>query len=190
MFEFFQQYAELYGRDSGGWIYFALGLLGVFLYTFAFSLWVEVRRHPLAHQRVSEWTEQAILFVRAEGTTRVRIRARFQLLRDEVFLRFDRRLRYVTVLVSAAPLLGLLGTILGMTETFAVLAQGGSGILDRMAEGIGVALISTQLGLVLALPGTLLAVAIRRQCDRLQANLALLETSIIGQALGRKEATG
>lgn len=56
-------------------------------------------------------------------------------------------------LTAAAPLLGLLGTVTGMVATFgAVSRQGGEGATG-LAAGIHAALITTQLGLVAALPG-------------------------------------
>lgn len=63
----------------------------------------------------------------------------------------------ITVLLSALPLLGLLGTIKGLIETFNQMAV--SRGLDQQAllsSGISDALITTQLGLVLVIPGLLL----------------------------------
>ncbi len=58
-------------------------------------------------------------------------------------------------LISAAPLLGLLGTVIGMIKTFAVIMQYGIGNPHMMAEGISVALLTTQAGLTAAFPGML-----------------------------------
>jgi len=60
----------------------------------------------------------------------------------------------LAALVSAAPLLGLLGTVLGMVETFSGVASRSGGSVDLVAGGISQALITTQIGLVAALPGT------------------------------------
>ncbi len=60
---------------------------------------------------------------------------------------------YLRGLVAVAPLLGLLGTVLGMIETFQALVYGGVEMTTRLAEGIHVALYTTQAGLVAALPG-------------------------------------
>ena len=165
-----------------------LAALGIFLYHYAFSLWTEVRSHPLTGKA------NALSFAPAMdslagashefGVRAQRVREEFQLQYQNIFQPIDRRLQYVVVLTSAAPLLGLLGTILGMSDTFSVMAIGGSGLLDRMAEGIGTALLSTQIGLLLALPGTFAAVGIRRQRNRMEANLRLLEVDAIKKVLG------
>lgn len=163
-----------------------LAALGVFLYHYAFGLWTEVRNHPLAQRGASSVvfsSQTPFLNCPLRTKERVkRVREEFHLFYQNTFQPIDRRLQYVVVLTTAAPLLGLLGTILGMSDTFSVMATGGSGLLDRMAEGIGTALLSTQLGLLLAIPGTFAAVAIRRQRNRMEANLRLQEVEEIKRA--------
>ncbi|WP_028316564.1 MotA/TolQ/ExbB proton channel family protein [Desulfatibacillum aliphaticivorans] len=66
---------------------------------------------------------------------------------------FDKQLSVITVLASIAPLLGLLGTVLGMISTFDVISLHGTGNARAMAGGISEALISTQTGLLVAIPG-------------------------------------
>lgn len=68
---------------------------------------------------------------------------------------FDGQLRFVKVCVGAAPLLGLFGTVTGMLATFAALAEGtrGEQTMGAIAAGISEALITTEAGLVVALPG-------------------------------------
>jgi len=62
---------------------------------------------------------------------------------------------FTGVLISALPLLGLLGTIIGLLECFAGIAsEGASG--ELVSGGIADALLTTQLGLVCAIPGWLL----------------------------------
>ena len=57
------------------------------------------------------------------------------------------------VLVAVAPLLGLLGTVVGMIETFHALVHGNVEMTAKLADGIHIALYTTQAGLVAALPG-------------------------------------
>ncbi|MFQ5843875.1 MAG: MotA/TolQ/ExbB proton channel family protein [Planctomycetota bacterium] len=63
-----------------------------------------------------------------------------------------RHLPLIAVLASLAPLLGLLGTILGMVQTFGVITVYGTREVGRFAAGISQALVTTQAGLVTALP--------------------------------------
>lgn len=62
-------------------------------------------------------------------------------------------LAVIGVLAAIAPLLGLLGTVTGMMTTFDVLAIFGTGNAKAMAGGISEALITTQTGLLIAIPG-------------------------------------
>ena len=68
---------------------------------------------------------------------------------------FDRQLRLMRICVGLAPLLGLFGTVTGMLATFAALASGAGGeqTMGAIAKGISEALITTETGLVVALPG-------------------------------------
>jgi biopolymer transport protein ExbB len=64
----------------------------------------------------------------------------------------QRGLGALATIVGGAPLLGLLGTVLGMIKIFAVVATAGSGITEGLASGIAQALITTAAGLIIAIP--------------------------------------
>ena len=61
-------------------------------------------------------------------------------------------LNILSTIASVAPLLGLLGTVLGMIEVFAVITVNGIGQAGELAGGISQALVSTAAGLVVAIP--------------------------------------
>jgi biopolymer transport protein ExbB len=65
------------------------------------------------------------------------------------------RLWILDTIVTAAPLLGLLGTIFGIMETFNALAAGGVSDSAAVSRGIGTALIATAIGIATALLGLL-----------------------------------
>lgn len=90
-------------------------------------------------------------------------------LRDRLS-RFSTAVRSVSVL---APLLGLLGTVGGMIETFDHLGAVNSQVAGggSMGAGISEALVSTQAGLVVAVPGMLLGTLLMRRQRRLEDEL-------------------
>jgi len=78
---------------------------------------------------------------------------------DEAILRetapIETGLNFIKVLYVVAPLLGLLGTVVGMIATFQMITLFGTGDPRMMAGGISTALVTTVLGLVVAIPLTL-----------------------------------
>lgn len=75
----------------------------------------------------------------------------------------------MATLISALPLLGLLGTISGLLETFFLMSRGqGLDQSDLLTSGIADALITTQCGLAMAVPAWLLLAWTRRLAQRAQ----------------------
>jgi len=91
--------------------------------------------------------------------------------------RIKRFSRLIMTIVMAAPLTGLLGTVVGMIETFDSLmdanlfTQGGGGI----AGGISQALFTTQMGLLVAIPGLLMGRALDRRQNLMERELEQLK---------------
>ena len=79
---------------------------------------------------------------------------------DEAILRetapLESGLSFIKVMYVIAPLLGLLGTVVGMIATFQMITMSGTGDPKSMAGGISQALVTTVLGLVVAIPLTIL----------------------------------
>lgn len=67
----------------------------------------------------------------------------------------DRFLAVLSTVATVAPLLGLLGTVFGMIETFSVLHMDGIGNATALSGGISAALLTTAFGLVVAIPSTI-----------------------------------
>lgn len=84
----------------------------------------------------------------------------------------------LAALVAAAPLIGLLGTILGMIETFQGVSLRSGQTAELVASGISKALITTQVGLVVALPGTFGIAHLYRLRKTLSNRLDLMETQL------------
>ena len=82
-----------------------------------------------------------------------------------------RNLALIAVLAAVAPLLGLLGTVTGMMNTFNVIAVFGTGNARGMASGISEALITTQCGLLVAIPGLFMSAFLSRRADRIDNGL-------------------
>lgn len=81
------------------------------------------------------------------------------------------RLAAIGVLAAIAPLLGLLGTVTGMMATFDALAVFGTGNAKAMAGGISEALITTQTGLLVAIPGLYMKGFLERRAGNLRKRI-------------------
>lgn len=81
-----------------------------------------------------------------------------------------RRIEYLNLIATVAPMLGLLGTVTGMVKTFAALSQS-TGPVDPVALSAGIfqALVTTMMGLTVAIPILLLYTVLRNRADHVQA---------------------
>lgn len=77
----------------------------------------------------------------------------------------------LSVLAAIAPLLGLLGTVTGMINTFQVITTVGTGDPRMMSGGISEALLTTQFGLMVAVPIMLLHHFLQRRVDRISNDM-------------------
>ena len=84
----------------------------------------------------------------------------------------ERFLPFLAITAAAAPLLGLLGTVVGMINTFQLITIFGTGDAKSLSSGISEALMTTALGLVVAIPTLILHGALSRMAKR---KLGLLE---------------
>ncbi len=95
----------------------------------------------------------------------------------------------LAVLGAVAPLLGLLGTVTGMIDTFRVITLFGTGDPRLMSGGISEALVTTELGLAVAIPIMLLHTWLSRRADHIIGDMeekAVRLTNIIQ----RRKAAG
>lgn len=94
----------------------------------------------------------------------------------------QRNLGAILVLAGVAPLLGLLGTVTGMIDLFAVIADKGSSAAQSLSGGISEALVTTQAGLIAAIPLLLLHAVLNRLAERRM--LRLEQAAALAQAHG------
>lgn len=96
----------------------------------------------------------------------------------EVNGKLDRGLTLIGVLAAVAPLLGLLGTVLGMINTFNTITLFGTGNARAMAGGISQALITTQTGLLIAIPGLYMRNFIQRRLQNVKHDVVSLAMAL------------
>lgn len=154
---------------EGGLTLWALLALAVMIYALVWAVWRHGRR---TRKRVEaqEWKNQANVaggMPWQANTREVReIERGFAAFELDEMAWVERRLPFLGVLIGAAPLLGLLGTVAGMLATFGGMAAAGRGApIDTISSGISKALVTTQAGLVIAVPAAFLLALLKRQAE-------------------------
>ena len=87
--------------------------------------------------------------------------------------KLERYLPALATIASAAPLLGLLGTVIGMIEIFGSQAPTGGNNPAQLAHGISVALYNTAFGLIVAIPALIFWRYFRARVDAYLLTLEL-----------------
>lgn len=77
----------------------------------------------------------------------------------------------ILVIASVSPLLGLLGTVTGMISTFDIITEFGTGDPKLLSGGISIALVTTQLGLIVAIPAVLLGTMLNSWAESIKLEL-------------------
>ncbi len=90
----------------------------------------------------------------------------------------NRHMAAILVLATVAPLLGLLGTVTGMVDTFRVIGVQGASNPQALASGIKEALITTQTGLLIAIPGLLAGQTLRKMIRNIQGDLMIFYRAV------------
>jgi biopolymer transport protein ExbB len=96
-------------------------------------------------------------------------------------MRLQRFLPFVAISAAAAPLLGLLGTVTGIINTFKLITVFGSGDVKTLSGGISEALITTEFGLIVAIPSLLLHAFLSRKARSMIARMEKTAISFINQ---------
>lgn len=147
---------------QGGPVLIGLIVLGIGLYAMLASTW-------LGLLKVKGQVRQTQFCVREGGRN---VNRQFAIFELDRLAWVERRLPFIGVLAGAAPLAGLLGTVSGMLVTFSGLASTTvAKPIDKISVGISEALITTQAGLLIAIPAAFLLALLRKQTESTHASL-------------------
>lgn len=105
-------------------------------------------------------------------------------------MRWERGLAILAVTAGVSPLLGLLGTVTGMISTFRLIGVYGSGDARPLSGGISEALVTTELGLIVAIPALILHAMLSRKTQSLTSDLEGMVTRFIDELPQKKEDAG
>ena len=184
----------------GGWVMWPITGICFMIYANAFCVVLFVRGLRLGNSRDARYQgwvadpstargnlSRIIRYTQHGAEDDKDVRLRFAEVAGAILSGIDHRISFLKTLVAAAPLAGLLGTVLGMLATFDALGAGGGDTTTSISKGIQEALLTTQAGLTVALPGVFTIVVLNKHKHKVEAALARLESLTIDK-IGRSAA--
>ncbi|AQQ70563.1 Biopolymer transport protein ExbB [Limihaloglobus sulfuriphilus] len=96
-------------------------------------------------------------------------------------LKLERWLSFIAICAASAPLLGLLGTVTGIINTFKLITVFGSGDVKTLSGGISEALITTEFGLIVAIPSLLIHAFLSRRAKSIVNQMEQAAMSLVNQ---------
>jgi len=155
--------------DQGGIVLWFMVLLSVVLFTLLSSTWLVLRkvknelapfRNSMTHLTDPKLIQEEVALFELKEISWV-----------------NRRMPNMSVLLALAPLSGLLGTVSGLLNTFSGLASASTAKpIDSISSGISEALITTQIGLIIAVPAAFLYAFIRGELGKVIQELDQLSS--------------
>lgn len=178
----------LHTWTNGGWVMGALAILAVIAYATAINLlFLTYHRgiKKITDEDLNNWVarpdstpsqfRELVRYTQDEVHSIRDIEGRFREVEASSIPEINRRIVFANVLAISAPLFGLLGTVLGMLLTFKAIGVGGGSVSEIVSKGISEALVCTQTGMLVALPGMLMVHVVKRWRDEFHSFLLRLE---------------
>jgi len=100
--------------------------------------------------------------------------------------KLERFLPFIALTAAAAPLLGLLGTVTGMIKTFNLITIFGTGDAKSLSSGISEALVTTELGLIVAIPALIVHGLLSRMARQKIGDMEQTAVGFINGVLGAR----
>lgn len=174
---------------AGGWVFVALLSLACGIAFSLLSLWHSMRLPDAPLLASDEWLT---LLKGGSGNNEIRERLRSQLnktgdlprrlqeVAQRLFAKSERRFPFAFIMIGAAPLLGLLGTVSGMFTTFfGMSTASATAPIDIISGGISEALITTQTGLIIGVPTYIVCAWLRSRHRDLTTKFRQLESQLL-----------
>ena len=103
--------------------------------------------------------------------------------------KLERFLPFMALTAAAAPLLGLLGTVTGMIKTFNLITIFGTGDAKSLSSGISEALVTTELGLIVAIPSLILHGLLARMARQKIGDMEQVAVGFINGVVGSRSSS-
>jgi biopolymer transport protein ExbB len=110
---------------------------------------------------------------------------------DEESMYLDQKMSYIGLIVATAPMLGLLGTVQGMIDSFRVIAESETSPKPKeLAAGIMTALVTTMEGLTVAIPAIFAFGLFKNKITKLQFEVGMVSEGLMGKLFASAKKGG
>lgn len=188
---------------KGGWLLIPIAMVCVFIWYYVLKLNRQLDAlAPLSQEKeaelenqltqVAEWKDvvkqlekedsafhDLVIYIIQKIRQGIDLFEVFHEVRIKTFHPWERDLLILAALVTSAPLLGLLGTVFGMIGTFQAIAERSCETTELMASGISQGLITTQFGLIIAIPGIFGVMLLKKKKQQLEVRLSGLQNHFV-----------
>ncbi|MEC5126318.1 MotA/TolQ/ExbB proton channel family protein [Verrucomicrobiales bacterium BCK34] len=174
---------------EGGWVFVSLVVLAFAIAFALISLWTAMRLPDAPFISSRDWLSLLKQTSESEALKKKlndRLPAnadrsrQLQEIAQRLFSKQERRFPFAFILISSAPLIGLLGTVSGMFTTFHGMSSSSAGApIDVISRGISEALITTQTGLVIGVPTYIVCAWLKSRYDELVLHFSQLESQLL-----------
>lgn len=174
---------------DGGWVFFALVALAFGISFSLVSLWQSMSLPDAPLIPPNEWikllrdrpgSEDIEKRLHKELDSCEDLPRRLQETQQRLFSIPERRFAFAFIIIGAAPLIGLLGTVSGMFTTFRGMSVASANTpIDTISQGISEALITTQTGLIIGVPAFIVCALLKSRHDSLSMSFQRLSSQLL-----------
>lgn len=184
--DFFQEASNTW--TNGGWLMVPLLLLAMFIYYTALDLYLRLQTHFILKSKLHKMSDVEVSqklqqpdslidqLIHHDAQSPREVQSHFTEVRNEYLPIINRRIRFLSIIITTGPLLGLLGTVTGMLSTFQGMQRGSGNKFSEIVGGISEALITTQTGLIISIPAFVILSLIIQKRNALEHSIAKLES--------------
>ena len=175
-----------YFIQSGGILVYILLLFSTFIFSDLTYIYINIKNFKIKGRTLDEILArlpkkhcQSLEILLKLDNQKLLIQ-KFEELRLQWIQTWQDRIKIVKYLIVSTPLLGLLGTVFGMTYTFKSLSTSEkSNLMIHISKGISEALITTQTGLIIAICGFIVLAFLKERLRQLENHIYYLEVLMI-----------
>jgi biopolymer transport protein ExbB len=174
-------------NSEGGWVFWCLLALAFGISFAIISIWGLLRLPNTPVINGAQWRDlllegsrsMDLLKTLRKKISEKKLGGQLNQIEAQMFSSLKRRIPFTFVLITTAPMVGLLGTVSGMNTTFSGMADASSaGPSSVIAEGVSEALITTSTGLMIAIPSYIILFYLWVQYRRLRHGFRLIESRL------------